>query len=268
MAAENETKPSTSQAEQAPGFKLRGHAPAEIRNVSFPVAMRGYERAAVDDYVARVNNVIAELEVSRSPQAAVRHALDRVADQTSGILKQARESAEQITTTARADAEETTGKAKAEAAEIVVNASDQADRTKAEAAQVLADAKAEAEQTMAAARAEAEERRKRADEEIAGLRDEALDWVRALHADTEAVTKERREMLDDIQGMAARLQEMAKSGAKRFPPRDLPAEAKQTMQESGGAAAAEPTEATEEVGAEPVTASDTGADTHAQATKT
>src|SRR5215218_6853340 len=37
--------------------------PKEIRNVSFPGSMRGYDRAAVDAYVKSVNRVIAELEI-------------------------------------------------------------------------------------------------------------------------------------------------------------------------------------------------------------
>ena len=52
--------------------ELERLVPTEIRNVSFPVLVRGYERAAVDAYVQRVNRAIAELEVGRSPHAAVR----------------------------------------------------------------------------------------------------------------------------------------------------------------------------------------------------
>ena len=54
--------------------ELERLVPTEIRNVSFPASVRGYDRAAVDAYVKRVNRAIAELEVGRSPHAAVRHA--------------------------------------------------------------------------------------------------------------------------------------------------------------------------------------------------
>jgi DivIVA domain-containing protein len=235
-------EPSPSPPEQGRSAKLRGRAPAEIRNVSFPVSIRGYDRDAVNAYVARVNNVIAELEVSRSPQAAVRHALDRLSEQTSGILQEARESAEQITSSARADAEESIAHAKAEAADIVVNASDQADTTKAEAEEILANARAEAEKTLAASRADAAERRKRSEEEIAAQREEALNWVRELNADTDAVSEERSEMLDDIHGMATRLEQVAGAAARRFPPRDLAKQAEEGMRESEVEAASEPTE--------------------------
>jgi DivIVA domain-containing protein len=78
--------------------------PKEIRNVSFPGSVRGYDRSAVDAYVTRVNRVIAELQVRSSPRAAVRHALEQVGEQTSGILQRAREAAEEITASARQEA--------------------------------------------------------------------------------------------------------------------------------------------------------------------
>ena len=103
--------------------------PKQIRNVSFPGSVRGYDRDAVDEYVKAVNQVIAELEISSSPRAAVRHALEQVGEQTSGILQRAREAAEEITASARQEADELLERAKAEAAEIVVNASTAADRS-------------------------------------------------------------------------------------------------------------------------------------------
>src|SRR5919201_1454318 len=132
---ENESQTVEPEGESAPeetGEKLtvqelRHHVPAEIRNISFPVSVRGYDRHAVDAYVARVNRVIAELEVSRSPQAAVRHALDRVGEQTIAILNEARESAEKIADAASEDADANIAEAKAHAADLVVSASAQAE---------------------------------------------------------------------------------------------------------------------------------------------
>src|ERR687887_682444 len=159
MAANKRPQQNEDKAYQA-------HVPADVRNVTFPVAMRGYDRDAVEAYVRRVNRVIAELEVTRSPQAAVRHAVERVSEQTKGILQEARESAEKISEDARAEAEQILAAAKAEAADLVVNAGAEADRLGAEAQQLVADARAEAEQIIARANAEANERRRRSDEEI------------------------------------------------------------------------------------------------------
>jgi DivIVA domain-containing protein len=194
--------------------------PAEVRNVSFPVSVRGYERKAVDAYVNRVNRVIAELEVSRSPQAAVRHAVERVSEQTKGILQQARESAEQITAAAREEAGEIVAVAKAESAELVVSASTEADQARAEAEQILADARSTAADIVSRSEAEAAERLRRSEEEIAALHEEAETRMRELQADTEAVWTQRRELLGEIDGMATRLQEAAAAAAARFAPEE------------------------------------------------
>src|SRR5688500_15131776 len=51
---------------------------AELRDVRFPTAMRGYDRDAVDRYVSRVNRVLAELQITAAPESAIRHALEQV----------------------------------------------------------------------------------------------------------------------------------------------------------------------------------------------
>jgi DivIVA domain-containing protein len=190
----------------------------DIRNVSFPGSVRGYDRAAVDAYVKRVNRVIAELEVRSSPRAAVRHALEQVGEQTSGILQRARDAAEEITTSARTEAEATTANAKAEAAEIIVNASTEAERAKAEADRLIAKATADGEKILAEARAEAERILARTREEVAALREEGEARLRELHADIATTWKERRELLDDVRGIASRLEEAASRAAARVPP--------------------------------------------------
>lgn len=194
----------------------RGRVPADIRNVSFPTAMRGYDRGAVDAYVRSANRVIAELEVTQSPQAAVRHAVERVSEQTKTILEEARESAEKITATARAEADEILAAAKAEAADLVVNAGHEADRVRAEAEQVIADARAEAEKIVGTANAEAAERRRQSEEQLASLQAQAEAKLRELETDTDAVRLERRALLDDIEGMATRLHDAASEAAARF----------------------------------------------------
>ncbi|MFL5825495.1 MAG: DivIVA domain-containing protein [Thermoleophilaceae bacterium] len=88
---------------------------ARLRDIEFPTGLRGYDRDAVDSYVRRVNRLIAELEVSRSPQSAVRHALEQVGEQTRDILQQAHESAERITAESRAQADDRMREAEREA---------------------------------------------------------------------------------------------------------------------------------------------------------
>jgi hypothetical protein len=86
----------------------------------FPIVLRGYDRLAVDAYVKRTSQLVAELQATRSPEAAVRRALERVGEQISGILQRAHDTAEQITAQSRREAEERLELARQEAAEIVV----------------------------------------------------------------------------------------------------------------------------------------------------
>jgi DivIVA domain-containing protein len=90
----------------------------ELREASFPLAVRGYDRAAVDRYVEQVNRVIAELEVSRSPEAAVKNAVAQVSEETRGILERAHETAEEITARSRSRADDRVQEAEREAERI------------------------------------------------------------------------------------------------------------------------------------------------------
>ncbi len=228
VVAGSETPPPPDEAPsvQVPGLGItdvRDPLPPEVRDPSFPSAVRGYDRHAVDRYVEHVNRLIAELQVSGSPRAAVRHALERVGEQTSGILQHARDTAEEIISSARAEAEETTQRAKAEARDILATAereaSEAASHSSAEADEIVAVATArstellrqvgdEAEQTLARARADANAQHHHAREEIASLREQAEARLTALQGDIARVAEERRALLSQARGLAARLSQV------------------------------------------------------------
>ena len=188
-----------------------------MRNVSFPVSARGYDRRSVDAYVIRINRLIAELEATRSPGAVVRHALEAAKEQTDGIIQQARETAAEITSSAWKEAEEITARAKAEAADIVVNADAEADRARAAADAYVAKAADEAKEILAGSHEEAAERLQRSKNDIAELWEEAETWLGKVRAETEALLGERRALVDDVREIAARLEEAASTAAARFP---------------------------------------------------
>jgi hypothetical protein len=96
--------------------------PVSMVHADFPVALRGYDRLAVDAYVQRTSQLVAELQATRSPEAAVRRALERVGEQISGILQRGHETAEQITAQSRREAEDRLEQARVEAAEIAARA--------------------------------------------------------------------------------------------------------------------------------------------------
>jgi DivIVA domain-containing protein len=230
-ADERKSEPSPAapeQEEEHGSSELRDYVPADILNVSFPVSVRGYDRRAVDAHLKRVNRLIADVKVGASPRAAVRHALEQTEQQVRGLLERARETGEEITASARQEAEENSAHAKAELAELVVSVSAEADATKAEAETLIANARTEAEDilvrsrleaenTIARSRAEADEQLQRLQEELAALRDEAETRMRELQADTEAVRKERRQLLDEIRGLASGLIDLADAAAVREP---------------------------------------------------
>jgi DivIVA domain-containing protein len=206
---------SVAVTKQGRGLSEFRRVPAEIRSVAFPVAVRGYDRRAVDAYITRVNRVIAELEATRSPQSAVDRALKRTENERSDILEEARERAAEIATKAQREAEELTSRARAESVDIVVSASHEADRAKAEADEHVAKARIQAESILADAQTEAAARLQRAEEEVRALRKEAETWMRALRIDTNEIWGERRDLLEDLRGIAARLQKAASHSAAR-----------------------------------------------------
>jgi cell division initiation protein len=97
----------------------------ELREPEFPVALRGYDREAVDAYVAHVTQVIADLQARSSPQAAIKHALDQVSEETKGILERAHETADEITARSRAQAEDRVQRAETEARQAISSAAAQ-----------------------------------------------------------------------------------------------------------------------------------------------
>jgi len=242
--------PTAADGGHEPGFvDLHYYVPQDVLDVSFPVAVRGYERRAVDAYIKRVNRVIAELKVRSSPPAAVRHALEEAEGTVQELLQAARSGAERITSSAQQEAEENTARAKAEAATLVVDTNAEADRMKAEADEHVANAKRQAETTVAMAKAnadelvagakaeadelvagakanaedivaraqaEADERLRRLQEDLTARREKAEARMRELQADTETVWNERHELLDDIHRMSGSLVELATAAAARI----------------------------------------------------
>jgi DivIVA domain-containing protein len=109
---------------------------ARVRDVDFPVVLRGYDRDAVDAYVRDVNRVIAELETRQSPQSAIRHALDQVSDETRGILERAHETADEITARSRAQADDRLQWAEREARDAIAAATEGVHALEADAERV------------------------------------------------------------------------------------------------------------------------------------
>jgi DivIVA domain-containing protein len=237
-AASVSGEPASARDEET--MERRGLA-AEIGEASFPVSLRGYNRAAVDAYVSRVEQVVAELELKRSPETAVKRALEQVGEQTRTLLEQAGLTAEEVVTAARHDAEATIARANEEA--------EQTDgKAKAAAEDILARSKEEAEATVAQARMQAAEERERCQADVTSLREEAEARVRELRSDTDTIHQERSRLLTDIREITTRVEQIASAADVRFPPPEAaeqPGDANLHSEVADGAAEGEETTAEE-----------------------
>jgi cell division septum initiation protein DivIVA len=134
-----------------------------VADVEFPLALRGYDRLAVDAYVRKTSQLVAELQATRSPEAAVRRALERVGEEISGILQRAHETASQITAQSRSDAEDRLDGARQEVVRLTADAERrvkeldaETDRIWAERHRIVEDARELARQLLALAESAAE----------------------------------------------------------------------------------------------------------------
>jgi cell division initiation protein len=94
----------------------------------FPVVMRGYDRAAVDEYVRRTAELVGRLEAAQTREGVVKQALDEVGEETSSILQRAHEAADEITSRSRSQAAGRIQQADQEAEQIVSDAEERARR--------------------------------------------------------------------------------------------------------------------------------------------
>jgi cell division initiation protein len=138
--------------------RLPEHPLDDVASPEFPIALRGYDRNAVDAYVAKVSQLVAELEATRVPEAAIRRALERVGEETAGILKRAHETAHELAARSRIEAEERLERARTEADEIVATArtslqgiDEDTDRVWAERTKLLEDTRRLADELLAVA---------------------------------------------------------------------------------------------------------------------
>lgn len=97
-------------------------------DADFPIVLRGYDRATVDEYVADMTRLVRDLEATQLRENVVQRALDEVGEQTASILQRAHETAEEITARSRAKAEGRLQRAEREAEIVRRDADEYAER--------------------------------------------------------------------------------------------------------------------------------------------
>jgi DivIVA domain-containing protein len=96
-------------------FRRGRRASEQLRDVSFPLAVRGYDRRAVDDFVDEVRALVADLEAHQTREGVVQKTLDELGEETAGILQRAHETADEIAARSRAQADGRVQRAEREA---------------------------------------------------------------------------------------------------------------------------------------------------------
>jgi DivIVA domain-containing protein len=249
-AAEFEMAAARAEESDAPtrrylrtGAAERDRRVEEIRNTDFPVGLRGYERAAVDRYVTQVNRLIAELEISSSPESAVRHALEEVSEETRDLLQRAHQTSEDIAARSRAKADQRLAQAKNESDELLAEARREAseirdqsqreaerlresaeretaqvrDQTTSEVTQLRETTERDAQQLRASAAREAEDRLASAKHDAEEMVESAEARVRDLSQSAEMLWRERRRLIEDMRAVGEQLVATCEAEAKRFP---------------------------------------------------
>jgi DivIVA domain-containing protein len=112
-------------SDSSPQRVRRGTPASErLRDVSFPMAVRGYDRRAVDEFIDELRTLIADLEAHQTREGVVQKALDELGEETASILQRAHETADEIAGRSRAQADGRLQRAEREA-EIVKRDADE-----------------------------------------------------------------------------------------------------------------------------------------------
>jgi DivIVA domain-containing protein len=99
----------------SPRFTRGSAAGERLRSASFPLAVRGYDRRAVDEFIQELRELVAELESTQTREGVVQRALDEVGEETAGILQRAHETADELAARSRAQADARLQRAEREA---------------------------------------------------------------------------------------------------------------------------------------------------------
>ena len=161
----------------------------QLRDVRFETAVRGYDYAGVDTFLATLRSDVADLQERYEAAQAKLASLEAdgpsegASSETEGELRRTLVLAQRL-------ADETEADAKASADELVSAATQHAETTRAEAEAEAAEMRAAAEQELAAANEEAETLRQGATEEAEQANAESRLRAEALLANAEAASEE------------------------------------------------------------------------------
>ena len=176
----------------------------EVTGVDFPVVRRGYDRSAVDGFVEHVSQIVVELESNRSPDAVIERALVDVGEETSSIIRRARDAADEIVAQAQRQADEHTAQAEEEAR-----------RTRAQADRYREEAEVEGDKIVAKAQADAEAETTRAAQEADEIRKQAARDRDAVREQIDRLVQERHGLIENVRELGDLLHNAAAQAVER-----------------------------------------------------
>src|SRR5690606_15913012 len=208
--------PSASGAGRDGGWRMSGEelfTPRGGTNArpSFEVALRGYDKRQVDDYVSRVDNIVSTLAAERDRALNQVHELAGHLEQVQSELAELRAQPPRVDRASFRDLGPTVDQiialAEHQAQNITDTAAQRAAEQQAEAERVLTEARQEAERLQSegqAAYEQAEAEAQRVNEQSAqhleNARAEAESMLEAARAQTEQEVQARRQVLAQLQG--------------------------------------------------------------------
>jgi hypothetical protein len=110
MAADPYTDETSTQR-----FQRSASASERLREVNFPIVVRGYHRQTVDLFIAELLELVEDLESHQTREGVVQKALGELGEETAGILQRAHETADDIAARSRAQADARLQRAEREA---------------------------------------------------------------------------------------------------------------------------------------------------------
>jgi DivIVA domain-containing protein len=120
---------NTPTSDSSPQRFRRGARASELlRDASFPLAVRGYDRRAVDEFLEELRGLVDDLEAHQTREGVVQKALNELGEETAGILQRAHETADEIAARSRAQADGRLQRAEREAEILKRDADDYAER--------------------------------------------------------------------------------------------------------------------------------------------
>jgi DivIVA domain-containing protein len=150
-----------------------------MQDVRFSTALRGYDREEVHRYMLKVNTLIAELQITAAPEAAIKAAIEQVRAERRSVIAEAEQEAEEITRRSRSQAD---------------------DR--------LQEATQEARSVLAGAEQEAEELREAVVEEAQGSQAAAEARIRRLEAQVQEMAAQRDRAVEELVELSRSLDEL------------------------------------------------------------